>query len=223
MRLLIVEDDASIARFLCDALTEEGYACDHAVSATEAAALIALFEYQLILLDVMLPEGHQAGFEWAETLRRQNIDTPILYLTARGQVTDRVRGLDAGGDDYLIKPFAYQELMARVRALLRRLHGNTQNIIPLPLGWELNLSKHCIRHPEYTAELTRKEFHILALFALNPERMFSRADIIERLWSGSEGIESKVIDVYVSTLRRKIHENIIETVRGVGYRLGHME
>lgn len=135
MRLLIVEDDPHIVELLRDGLTEDGYECDRARSATEGEELAQLFPYGLLILDVMLPEGMDAGYKLGKRLREINVTTPILYLTARGTVEDRVEGLEAGGDDYLVKPFAFKELRARVRALLRRASGNAQNLLALPLGW----------------------------------------------------------------------------------------
>ena len=220
MRLLIVEDDPHIAELLSDGLTEEGYECDRASSAAEGEQLSQMFPYALLILDVMLPEGIDAGYRLGEKLRSAGVKTPLLYLTARGTVEDRVTGLEAGGDDYLIKPFAFKELRARVRALLRRASGNTQNSVPLPGGWTMDLGGREVYAGGVRADLTRREFALLELFALNPGRAFSRDEIIERLWRGEGGVEPKVIDVYVSTLRRKTAEALIDTIRGTGYRLG---
>lgn len=223
MRLLVVEDDPHIAELLLEGLAEEGYACDHAGSAAEGAELARLFPYSLLLLDVMLPEGMDAGYKLGQALREGGVTTPILYLTARGAVEDRVEGLEAGGDDYLVKPFAFMELRARVRALLRRAAGSAQNTLALPYGWRMDLAARELYREGRRAELTRREYAILELFALNAGRAFERAEIIERLWAGEAGVEPKVIDVYVSTLRRKTSEGLIETVRGTGYRLGREE
>ncbi|GGJ75353.1 response regulator [Deinococcus aquiradiocola] len=240
MRLLIVEDDPHIADLLLEGLGEDGYACDVATSAAQGTSLARLFPYALILLDVMLPEGHDAGFVMGRELRAEGVQTPILYLTARSNVEERVTGLDAGGDDYLGKPFALRELRARVRALLRRSSGLSRNVLQLPLGWQIDLAGRTVSRPPTwddvtaaptpesvpvqaaQAELTRREFALLELLALHPGRAFSRQDIIERLWSGESGVEPKVIDVYVSTVRRKTAEELIDTVRGLGYRLGKM-
>lgn len=220
MRVLIIEDDPHIAELLRDGLTEDGYECDQAANATEGAELAHLFPYGLLLLDVMLPEGIDAGYRLGKRLRSEGVTTPILYLTARGTVEDRVEGLEAGGDDYLVKPFAFKELRARVRALLRRAGGNAQNTLSLPFGWMMDLGGREIYRAGERADLTRREFALLELLALNSGRAFTRDDIIDRLWSGEAGVEPKVIDVYVSTIRRKTDERLIETLRGVGYRLG---
>ncbi len=250
MRLLIVEDDPHIAELLQEGLGEDGYACDVATSAGQGGSLAKLFPYALILLDVMLPEGHDAGYVLGRELRAGGVQTPILYLTARSNVEERVTGLDAGGDDYLGKPFALRELRARVRALLRRSSGLARNILRLPLGWQMDMAGRTVWQApdspapgplseefdrlradrpspdrpgvQVQAELTRREFALLELLALHPGRAFSRQDIIERLWSGESGVEPKVIDVYVSTVRRKTAEELIDTVRGLGYRLGKM-
>ena len=220
MRLLIVEDDPHIAELLQDGLSEDGYAVDRAASAAEGFELARLFPYSLLILDVMLPEGIDAGYRLGRRLREDQISAPILFLTARGTVEDRVEGLEAGGDDYLGKPFAYQELRARVRALLRRAGGQAHNTLTLPLGFVMDLSGREVYRAGVRADLTRKEFALLELFAHYPGRAFGRGDIIERLWAGEDGVEPKVIDVYVSTVRRKTDEKLIETVRGTGYRLG---
>ncbi|ULH15361.1 response regulator transcription factor [Deinococcus sp. KNUC1210] len=236
MRLLIVEDDPHIAELLQEGLSEDGYACDVATSASQGASLARLFPYALIILDVMLPEGADAGYVLGRELRGVGTQTPILYLSARSNIEERVTGLDAGGDDYLGKPFALRELRARVRALLRRSSGLARNVLRLPGGWQMDLGGRTVWNgnaPEeggttagaaapVQADLTRREFALLELLALHPGRAFSRQDIIERLWSGESGVEPKVIDVYVSTLRRKTAEELIDTVRGLGYRLGKM-
>lgn len=220
MRILIVEDDPHIAELLRDGLTEDGFGCDHAATAAQAAELAHLFPYSLFILDVMLPEGIDAGYRLGRRLRAEGVTTPMLYLSARGTVEDRVEGLEAGGDDYLLKPFAFKELQARIRALLRRASGNAHNSLRLPFGWLMDLGGREVYLEGVRADLTRREFALLELLALNAGRVFSRDEIIDRLWSGESGVEPKVIDVYVSTIRRKTDERLIETMRGTGYRLG---
>lgn len=223
MRILIVEDAPQLAEVLKDGLTEDGYDCDLANDATQAGELAQMFPYGLLILDVMLPEGIDAGYQLGRRLRGQGISAPILYLTARGTVEDRVEGLEAGGDDYLVKPFAFKELRARVRALLRRAGGHAQNTLTLPYGWVMDTSGRELYHAGVQVELTRREFVLLELLALSPGQVFSREAIIDRLWSGEYNVEPKVIDVYVSTIRRKTDERLIETLRGTGYRLGRGE
>ena len=223
MRLLIVEDDPGIAELLNESLTEDGFECSVASSASEGLALAQLFPFAVLILDVGLPEGVDAGFELGGKLREAGLKTPILYLTARTALEDRVKGLETGGDDYLVKPFEHAELRARLRALVRRANGHAQNIIELPFGWRLELSQREISLDRQVSELTRREFGLLELLACNPGRVFERGEIIERLWADEMGVELKVIDVYVSTLRRKTDERLIETVRGVGYRIARQE
>ncbi len=220
MRVLIVEDDPHIAELLRDGLTEDGYDCDLARSAAEGAELARLFPYSLLLLDVMLPEGIDAGYHLGQQLREEGITALMMYLTARGTVEDRVEGLEAGGDDYLVKPFAFRELRARIRALLRRAGGSAQNALTLPNGWVMDLGGRELHRAGVRVDLTRREFALLELLALHPERAFTRDEIIGRLWSGDACVEPKVIDVYVSTVRRKTEDRLIETLRGTGYRLG---
>ncbi|GAA5437651.1 response regulator transcription factor [Deinococcus aquaticus] len=220
MRVLVVEDDPHIAELLRDGLGEDGYEVDVAPSATVGAELAQLFPYSLLILDVMLPEGIDAGYALGRQLRSAGVVTPILYLTARGTVADRVQGLDAGGDDYLLKPFDFTELSARVRALLRRASGSAQNTLTLPGGWVMDLAGRELYRAGVRADLARREFGVLELLALHPGRVFTRDEIIDRLWGGEAGVEAKVIDVYVSIIRRKTDDALIVTLRGTGYRLG---
>ena len=219
MRLLIVEDDPSIRELLTESLTEDGFEVSSATNASEGLALARLFPFALLVLDVGLPEGQNAGFRLGRELREAGLTAPILYLTARTAIEDRVTGLEAGADDYLIKPFAHVELRARLQALLRRAGGFTQNVLELPFGWRLDLSLREVSLGGQVSPLTRREFGLLELLACNPGRVFERPEIIERLWADEAGVESKVIDVYVSLVRRKTDERLIETMRGVGYRV----
>ncbi|GGR35207.1 response regulator transcription factor [Deinococcus ruber] len=220
MRILIVEDDPFIADLLRDGLADDGHECDLAPTARAGEELAQLFPYGLVLLDVMLPEGMDAGFQLGKHLRAHGVTAPILYLTARGAVEDRISGLDAGGDDYLGKPFDFGELRARIRALLRRAAGQVQHTVALPQGFMVNLTSRELYRAGQRIEVTRREMLLLELLILHPGRAFTREEIIDRLWGGEGGVEPKVIDVYVSTLRRKTAEAVIETLRGHGYRLG---
>ena len=219
MRLLIVEDDPSIRELLTESLTEDGFEVTSATNASEGLALAQLFPFALLILDVGLPEGHDAGFVLGRALREAGLNAPILYLTARTSIKDRVTGLEAGADDYLIKPFAHVELRARLQALLRRAGGYSQNLLELAFGWTLDLAQREVRLNGQVANLTRREFGLLELLACNPGRVFERFEIIERLWADEAGVDQKVIDVYVSTVRRKTDERLIETLRGIGYRI----
>ena len=220
MRLLIVEDDPAIADVLRQALTEEGYGVDHAVTAREGEALTRLFPYDVLILDVMLPEGADAGWTLARTLRAAGYGAPVLFLTARGETDDLVSGFEAGGDDYLAKPFALKELLVRVQALTRRGQRHLGDRLPLPFGWVLDIQSREARHGSTPGRLTQREFRILEVLARHPDRMFTRPELIERVWAGVDAVEVKVIDMYISLIRRKTDERLIETLRGVGYRLG---
>jgi DNA-binding response OmpR family regulator len=223
MRLLLVEDDPKLADLISEGLGDEGFVVEHSASATQAHAMASLQPYDLIVLDVMLPEGNNAGFELAKTLREEKMATPILFLTARGDVDSRLTGFEGGGDDYLAKPFDFRELRARIHALIRRSSGQASNVIPLPLGYALHLSAHELSKDSNKINLTPREYTLLECFALHPERAYTRNELIERVWPEESDVELKVVDVFVSTVRRKLGENIIETVRGVGYRLGRLE
>lgn len=221
MRLLLVEDETRISTYVRKGLEEEGYAVDQAYTGQEALSWVRSTEPDLIILDVMLPV--KDGVQVCKEIRAQSIHTPILMLTARDSVEDRVAGLDAGADDYLVKPFALSELFARIRALIRRT-GEKPNSSTLRLDdLELDLRRHTVHRAGIRIDLTAKEFTILAYMLRDPERVFSRSLIAEHVWSYDAYNQSNVVDVYIRNLRRKIddgHEpKLIHTVRGAGYRL----
>lgn len=223
MRILLVEDDPRLSALLIEGLSEEGMRVDHAPNATEGEGLAGLEAYDLLVLDVMLPEGPQAGFDLARNLRNNRNKTPILFLTARGDIDSRLQGLEGGGDDYLAKPFDFRELRARIRALVRRSKGEASNVIELPLGFVLDMVAHEVRQGNQTVALTPREYALVECLGLNPGRAYSRNDLIERVWPEESDVDTKVVDVYVSSVRRKMGDNFIETVRGMGYRLGREE
>jgi DNA-binding response OmpR family regulator len=220
MRLLLVEDDPRLSAVIIEGLGEDGLAVEHATDATTASSLCELRNYDLLLLDVMLPEGVHAGFELAKALRARQDRTPILFLTARDDLDSRVTGLDTGGDDYLTKPFAFRELRARIRALVRRSRGEAGNILPLPLEYALDLAGHRVLKAGRVVPLTPREYALIECLGLNPGRAYARDSLIERVWPEDSGVDTKVVDVFVSAVRRKLGEGVIETVRGLGYRLG---
>jgi len=220
MRLLLVEDDPRLAALILEGLAEDGLNIEHATDATTAESVCALRSFDLLLLDVMLPEGPQAGFELAKVLRARQDRTPILFLTARSDLDSRVTGLDTGGDDYLTKPFEFRELRARVRALVRRSVGEATNTLPLPLGFRLDLAAHQVLQAGRPIPLTPREYALIECLGLHPGRAYARNSLIERVWPEDSGVDLKVVDVFVSTVRRKLGEGMIETVRGLGYRLG---
>ncbi|HEX9611737.1 MAG TPA: response regulator transcription factor [Gemmatimonadales bacterium] len=218
MKLLVVEDDRKVASFIEQGLREEGYAVDVAKDGEEATMMAHVYEYDMIVLDVMLPK--KTGLQLATELRREGRKTPVLMLTARDTTEDVVRGLDAGADDYLTKPFKFDELLARVRALVRR--GGSGRMELLSYGQvELDRLKHKARANGKTLDLTPKEFHLLQHFLLHPEEVVRRTDLLEKVWDMHFDPESNVVDVHVGNLRRKLREatgvELIHTVRGVGF------
>src|SRR5690348_18355280 len=218
MKVLVVEDDRKVASFIEQGLREEGYAVDIAPDGDEATMLAHVYEYDLLVLDVMLPK--KTGLQVAGELRREGRKTPILMLTARDTTEDVVRGLDAGADDYLTKPFKFDELLARVRALVRRGGaGRTEMLSYGPV--ELDRLKHRVQIHGKKLELTPKEFQLLEHFLLHPEAVQRRTELLEKVWDMHLDPESNVVDVHVGNLRRKLHEAagapLIETIRGVGF------
>lgn len=220
MRVLVVEDEPRIAAFIERGLEENAYAVDVAGDGGEAYHWIRNFPYDIIILDVMLPG--MDGIELCRKLRTEGNKTPILMLTARDTVDDRVSGLDAGADDYLVKPFAFRELLARLRALGRRGAQESEN--RLQTG-DLTLDRvgHRVERSGKQIDLSAKEFALLELLMRHPNQTLSRTVIAEHVWDYNFSHQSNVVDVYIRYLRRKIDEpfdeKLIETVRGVGYRL----
>ena len=218
MRVLLVEDDRKVANFIRKGLMEEGYAVDVAPDGETGLAMGLDRLHDVIILDVMLPG--KSGFQVVRELRQAKVATPALLLTAREAVEDRVQGLDAGGDDYLTKPFAFAELLARVRALLRR--GVTAQA-PLLRVADLTLdpAKRTLKRGGEPIPLTNREFAMLEYFMRNPGRVLTRTLIAEHVWDYSFDSSTNVIDVYVNYLRKKIdtgrERRLLHTVRGVGY------
>jgi len=215
MRVLIVEDDVSLAVTLRESLQAQGYTVllAHGREAAWEAAWREAFD--VVIMDVMLPGDDEAGFHLAADLREAAFRQPILFLSARDAVPDRVRGLDLG-DDYLPKPFALDELLARLKALYRR--GEVRSQV---LRWgdvEVLVLERLVKRAGATVKLTSKEFEVLVLLMQNPGRVFTRAEILDRVWGLGFEHSSNVLDVYVSNLRAKLGDDAVETVRGVGYR-----
>lgn len=221
MRILVVEDQAKTSQFLKKGLNEVGYSVDIAETGSSAESFMASCEYDLVVLDVMLPD--QSGIDTARHLRQDGYAGPILMLTALSTTKDKVHGLDAGADDYLTKPFSFDELLARVRALLRR-NSATQagpNSILKYSEIEMDLIHRKVKRGEQEIVLTSKEYALLEYFMRNPERPLGRVSIAEHVWDIHFDSESNVIDVYVNLLRKKIdapfNKKLIQTVVGVGY------
>jgi two-component system, OmpR family, copper resistance phosphate regulon response regulator CusR len=219
MRLLVVEDQKKMANFIKKGLAEVGYSVDHAESGSAAETLVAENEYDLIILDVMLPD--QNGFDTARHIRADGYSGPILMLTALSGTKDKVHGLDAGADDYLTKPFAFEELCARVRALLRRQNPHVKQSALKFADLEMDLITRRVTRSGTEVSLTPKEFSLLEYFLRNPNRPISRTSITEHVWDVHFDSDSNVVDVYINMLRKKVDQpfkdKLIHTVVGVGY------
>lgn len=220
MRALIVEDDVKMAGLIRRGLLEEGYAADVAARGEDAIWMASATEYDAIVLDVMLPGID--GFEVCRRLRQAGVWSPVLMLTARDAVEDRIAGLDTGADDYLTKPFAFAELLARLRALARR--GPVEQPPVIEVGdLRLDPRSHQVWRGEKEIDLSQKEFALLEILMRRPGQVVSRFDLLEHAWDYSYENRSNIIDVYVRYLREKIDRPFrvrsIETVRGAGYRL----
>lgn len=220
MRLLIAEDDQRLARVVRRGLESEGHVVDVVHDGDAALLAGADGTYDLLILDVMMPGID--GFEVVRRLRGRRVDTPVLMLTARGELEDRVHGLDAGADDYLVKPFAFEELSARIRALGRRASS------PTPLltagAVEIDLVKHEVRARGAVVDLSPTEFRLLEALVRNAGRALTRQTLLARVWGYEDEPEANLVDLYVHYLRRKLRDAIaITTVRGVGYRVESAE
>ena len=217
MRILVVDDERAVREALQRALRLEGYEVELVTDGQEALFALARHGVDAIILDVLMPV--MDGLETARKLRRQGNSTPILMLTARHEVSDRVAGLDAGADDYLVKPFALEELLARLRALLRRTGGDGGPLSFADL--RLDPATHEVHRGDRPIELTRTEFLLLELFLHHPRQVLTRAQIFERVWGYDFGPSSNSLEVYVGYLRRKTEaggeSRLLHTVRGVGY------
>ena len=220
MRLLVVEDEGGIASALRQGLAESGYAVDVARDGIEARDYALAAGYDVILLDILLPKLD--GLALLRELRRRGMTTPVLLLTARDAVDDRVAGLDAGADDYLVKPFSFSELLARIRALLRRPALQAGNRL-VTGDLAMDLGARTVTRGEQAITLTPREFAVLEYFLRHPGQALSRAQIAERVWSWEFHGETNIVDVYIGYLRRKLDDgrtqSVIETLRGYGYRL----
>jgi heavy metal response regulator len=218
MRILIVEDEKKVARFIQQALEEEHYTTDVAYDGEKGEELALSGVYDLIVLDILLPR--RDGIEVLKRLRVRKISTPILLLTAKSAVEDKVEGLDSGADDYLTKPFAVAEFLARVRSLLRR--GTTEkNTVLRAADLVLDTVTHKAKRGEKNIELTSKEYALLEFFMRNKNKTLSRTIIAEHIWNYNFDTGTNIIDVYINHLRNKIDDGfpqkLLHTVRGVGY------
>jgi DNA-binding response OmpR family regulator len=218
MHILLVEDDNRVANFVRRGLREEQYAVDMAEDGEKALFMAQTGEYDLIILDLMLPQ--KSGMEVLRALRGSKCGTPVLILTAKDKPKDKVDGLNAGADDYLTKPFGFEELLARVRALLRR----RGDMIPTVLAagdLQMDTLKHRVRRGGKDLDLTNREYELLEFFLRHPNELVTRTKLSEHVWEANFDTFSNVIDVYIARLRQKIDESfsvgLLETVRGKGY------
>lgn len=220
MRLLVVEDEQDVRGFLIQGLTEAGYTVDEATDGLEGLQYASSVEYDLIVLDLMLPRLDGLGV--LRDLRGRGLKTPVLLLTARDGVLDRVGGLDSGADDYLVKPFDFTELLARIRALLRRPPLAADPVLRVD-DLELDTVKHEVRRAHILITLTPREFGLLEFLMVHVGQVLTRTQMIEHVWDVHFAGDTNVVDVYIGYLRKKIdHEfdrPLIETVRGFGYRM----
>ncbi len=220
MRVLLVEDEARIAAFVRKGLQEERYVVDVAEDGDAALDFVEAASYDLIILDVMLPRRN--GFAVCKEIRRRGMKTPVLMLTARDAVDDRVRGLDAGADDYLVKPFAFKELLARLRALARR-PAETQSLQLAVGDLILDTATHQLTRANQVIELSAREYRLLEFLLRHRGQPLTRTQIAEGVWGYDFDAQSNVVDVYIRYLRRKVDDpfetKLIQTVRGVGYKI----
>lgn len=220
VRLLLVEDDRPLARVLERGLAEEGYAVDVVGTVLNAREQLTVHDYDLAVLDIGLPDGD--GLDLCRTIRQRNVGLPILMLTARDGISDKVAGLDAGADDYLTKPFAYPELAARVRALLRRPKDANSPVLEVA-DVSLDPASHTVWRGAIMVPLTAREFSLLEYMMRHPSAVCSREQLLEHVWDANYDGLSNVVDVHIANVRRKLElpgePDPIETVRGVGYRM----
>lgn len=213
MRILVIEDEVEIQHALVQSLLENGYAVDSATDGATGLNKALMWPYDLIVLDIMLPEID--GWTVLEKLRVEK-STPVLMLTARDSIDDRIRGLEDGADDYLVKPFALQELHARVKAIIRRAYGSGSSIIEIG-DMKIDLTKKLVYFQDKDVELTAREYSLLELLILNRGRLVSRSLIYDHVFGENDSTLSNLVDVHISHIRKKLGGNLIKTRRGQGY------
>ncbi len=224
MRILVVEDEKSLNRVIRKRLEKEGYSVDSCFDGEEALHCIDMGEFDVIILDIMIPKI--SGLEVLRTIRGKKNETPVLFLTARDSIDDRVKGLDLGADDYLIKPFAFDELLARIRVMVRKKAGNVTNVFTVG-DLSVDIATHRVSRGEDEIVLTNKEFDILEYLVRNKGAVMSREKIERHVWNYDFCGGSNVIDVHIRFLRKKIDDpyekKLIHTIRGKGYVLREEE
>lgn len=217
MRVLLIEDTAGLGQAVREQIADDGHAVDWVQRLDHAELAAQSTAYDLILLDLSLPDG--SGLDFLRKRRTRNDATPVIILTARDQISDRITGLNAGADDYLVKPFDLSELSARVAAVARRYSGNPNPAIQLG-ELRVNMADRTIQRDGKMIDLTAREWALFETFVRRPGALFSKSQLEERLYEFGAEIESNTIEVYVSRLRKKLGARFVETVRGLGYRLG---
>ncbi|MEO5812349.1 MAG: response regulator transcription factor [Rhodanobacter sp.] len=217
MRILLIEDTADLGQAVREQIADDGHAVDWVQRLDHAELSVQSTAYDLILLDLMLPDGR--GIDFLRKRRAAGDTTPVIILTARDQLSDRIAGLNAGADDYLVKPFDLSELSARVAAVARRYSGNPNPQIELG-ELSINLSDRTIHRAQIMIDLTAREWALFETFLQRPGALFSKSQLEDRLYEFGAEIESNTIEVHISHLRKKLGFKVVETVRGVGYRLG---
>jgi len=220
MRILLIEDDSLLGAAVRDQISADGHCVDWVTRLAEAEAFRDVAHYDLILLDLMLPDGR--GLEFLRSRRASGDQTPVMILTARDQVSDRIAGLNAGADDYLVKPFDLAELSARLGAVARRYAGNPNPVLVLG-GLTIDTAARSVLKAGRRITLTAREWVLFETLILRPTMLHSKAQLEERLYSFEAEVESNTIEVYIGRLRKKLGHDMIETVRGIGYRLRQSE
>lgn len=219
MRILLVEDDAKTASFITRGLKEAGYAVDHAANGEEGLTLASMETYDAAIVDIMLPQ--MDGLSLITRMRNQRINTPVLILSAKRSVEDRVKGLQKGGDDYLVKPFSFSELLARIQALIRRSNAALEPAVLKAGNLTLDLLKHEVTRSGRKIDLQPREFSLLEYLMYNKGRILSKTMILEHIWDYSFDPQTNVVDVLICRLRNKVDRDfpvkLIQTIRSVGY------
>ena len=216
MRILLVEDNAQLGDAVREQMVSDGHATDHMLTLQDARACLSTTSYDLILLDMMLPDGK--GLSLLQKIRQANSTTPVIILTALDQISDRIAGLNAGADDYLVKPFDLAELSARVGAVARRYTGNPNPVITVN-DLLVDLTARELKRGECNIDLTPREWTLMEALVQRPNRTVSKSSLENRLYDLGTEVESNTVEVHISRLRKKIGRDQIQTVRGVGYRL----
>ena len=216
MKLLLIEDEQALSEALTVMLRAEGFAVDPVARLNSAETAVTVSTYDAVLLDLYLPDGD--GMDWLRRLRASGNSTPVIIMTARDQVSDRITGLKSGADDYLVKPFDIQELLARLGAVLRRVQGSATNWLQVG-SLALDLQGRRARAEDQDIELTAKEWAVLEKLASRPGRIVNKEALDQALYSFDDEVGSNTLEVYISRIRKKIGKQRVETIRGLGYRL----